>query len=189
MLEVSWLGWCQSWPCQGGVLHLPRFASLFYSDVEMFAGCVKHCVPQRCPTEIQAPFNEDILTVYESSNRPLSKAKTHFPAQFQTFNNFPDHCTGNQSGMNTKFGLAPIFLFVHLILVFLACFWETVWSEQVQKLHFLVSWRRIFHIFGLEGVAIFFVLIEGLGEERVSEDDLLGWGRNISAHLSFYFPG
>ena len=42
-------------------------------------------------------------------------------------------------------------------------------------------------VFGLEGVAIFFVLIESLGKEGVSEDDLLGWGRNISAHLSFYF--
>ena len=83
------------------LLHLLSFASLFHSDVEMFAGCVKHCVLQRCPTEIQAPFNEDILTVYESSNRPLSKAKTHFPTQFQTFNNFPDHCTGSQYGMNS----------------------------------------------------------------------------------------
>ena len=67
----------------------------FHSDVETF---VKHCVLQRCPTEIQAPFNEDILTVYESSNRPLSKAKTHFPAEFKTFRDLPaDHCTGCQS--------------------------------------------------------------------------------------------
>ena len=69
----------------------------------MFPLCVKPCMLQRCPSEIQAPFNEDILTVYESSNRPLSKAKTHFPTQFQSFSNLPDHCTGGQSGINTKF--------------------------------------------------------------------------------------
>ena len=59
--------------------------------------CIGYCMPQRCLAEIQPPFNEDILTVYESCNRPLSKAKTHFPTQFQTFNNLPHHCTTRES--------------------------------------------------------------------------------------------
>ena len=126
-------------------IHIFEVNQYFIADVEYFSR-VKHCVLQRCPTEIQAPFNEDILTVYESSNRPLSKAKTHFPAQFQTFNNFPDHCTGNQSGMNTKFGLVPIFLYVHLILVFLACFWETspkiaLFGLLKEDFSYFWSWR------------------------------------------------
>ena len=148
---------------------------------------------QRCPTEIQAPFNEDILTVYESSNRPLSKAKTHFPTQFQTFNNLPDHCTGSQSGINTKFGF-PIDNFLSpldadLTLFAGNCLRFVGGGKYFNFVPELNTFLDIFIFFGLEGVAIFFVLIERLGKERVSEDDLLGWGRNISAHLSFYFPG
>ena len=92
--------------------------------------CIGYCMPQRCLAEIQPPFNEDILTVYESCNRPLSKAKTHFPTQFQSFSNLPHHCAGGRSGINTKVGFGFAF----------KSFCISTWSWFENVLRFFGGW-------------------------------------------------
>ena len=70
---------------------------------------------------------------------------------------------------------------LHLILVWKCA--EIFW--RMNNFQFC-SWTqhilRNFHVFGLEGVGIFSVLIERVGRERVSEDDLLGGG-GIYPHI------
>ena len=125
--------------------------------------CIGYCMPQRCPAEIQPPFNEDILTVYESCNRPLSKAKTHFPTQFQTFNNLPHHCTTRESMQLGQ----QIWSFVRIFLIHLS-FHETLPDVKGGKLH--KNFTIYLQCGRLEGVAMFSVLIESLGKRtRVRE--------------------